>query len=407
MSAFAVRIQETCDAYIGAYYRSTVDVLILAAAAFTAVHGYALTHDWEQWTVGEWLINYSGGFVRRGLTGEVLLAISGRTGAPANVLVFATFVTLIGVFSVRFASLLRHKRITFWYLFLCLSPACLLFTLYNPEAIGRQELVVYVAFIAWADAYRRGSLTPAMLSLFAAVAFVATLVHELFVLFTPYFVLLSFVLSNSGHVEGDWRRALVVPAGACAGLAALLLFGHALNGEVLCGSIVRTGAPAKVCEGILAYGDPDPVRAVRDFIGHLTEHSALSLVLVFPLILLPVYLFLTANADGLSAPLLIAFFALFITISAPLFVLAVDWGRWISIHVILQTVTCAFFLHDVELVREPKRAGGWRNTGPLLVTGLVILSTTLLWGVNYCCSDEFFHPLGPLRAIGSVLRSLA
>jgi hypothetical protein len=243
-------------------------------------------------------------------------------------------------------------------LFLCLSPACLLFTLYNPEAISRQELVVYVAFIAWADAYRRGSLTPAMLAVFAAVAFVAMLVHEPFVLFTPDFVFLSFVLSNSGHVKADSRWALAVGA-------------------------------------------------VRDFVGHLTGHSVLSLVRVFPLILLPVYLCLTANADGLSAPMAIAFFALFITISAPLFVRAVDWGRRSSIHVILQTVTCTFFLYDAEPVRESKPAGGWRSTGPLLATGLVILSTTLLWGVNCCCSDELFHPLGPLRAIGSVRWSLA
>ena len=34
------------------------------------------TYQYDSWTIGEWLINYQGGFVRRGLSGETIYFLS-------------------------------------------------------------------------------------------------------------------------------------------------------------------------------------------------------------------------------------------------------------------------------------------------------------------------------------------
>jgi hypothetical protein len=409
MKNVAAAVQETCDSLLGGHYRRLLTMLLVATTAVTAVRGYALASDWEQWTVGEWLVSYGGGFVRRGLSGELLLTASHYARVPANILVFVTFVTLFVLFSLLFAELLRRKRITFWFVFLCVSPAFVLFTVYNPQATGRQELLVYVLFLLWAHASRRGDISHLTLAVFAALSFLATLVHELFFLFTPYFVFLTFLLRKFGRVEGDWRRALVIPGGALAAVLTLLLFARTLDERALCDRIVQSGAPVSVCNGILAYGDPDPVSVARDFAGHLDRHAVLALLLVFPVILLPVYLFLAGNAVGPISPVrLVGAFALFIVFSAPLFVLAVDWGRWISIHAVLLTVLCAHFLRDDGQAATAPRVRRSSGVGAAqLIAGLLILSSTLLWSVNYCCSDRFFNPFGPARAIRNSWRSLA
>lgn len=401
MSNPAVVIQQTCDAYLAGEYRRVLRLLFAGTTAFTVVRGYQFARDWEQWVVGEWLISYTGGFARRGLSGEVLLRASALTGVSVNLLVYVTIVALFVAFIVLFARLILRKQITFWYLFLCLSPAFLLFTVYNADAIGRQEHLVYVVFLLWAQVIARGRVTSSTMIGFAFLGFTATLVHELFALFTPYFVLLPFLFGRMQATRIDWRRSLVVPAGAGIAMLAILVFGRDLNEQALCDRILRTGAPATVCSGILAYGEAPLAHVTVDFIGHLNGHVVFSLLLVFPVVLVPIAAFLAANRHpGVDPSTLIALTALFILVTAPLFVMAVDWGRWVSIHTILLTVVCAHFLKDHSAARTT--AAPPVSVGAALVpviAGLLIVSTTLLWNVKYCCSDEYLNPLGPLRAI--------
>jgi hypothetical protein len=401
MSNPAAAIQQTCDAYFSGEYRRLLRLLFAGTVLFTVVRGYQLARDWEQWVVGEWLISYSKGFVRRGLSGEVLLRASAATGVSANLLVFLTIVVLFIAFVVLFARLIRRKTITFWYLFLCLSPAFLLFTVYNPDAIGRQELIVYVLFLLWAHLIARGTVTSPTIIAFGVLCFVATLAHELFSLYVPYFVLLPIVLARLQGKSVGWPQVLAVPAGAGLAVLVLLLFGRSLDEQALCERILRTGAPADVCGGILAYGDAPPTRLLADFVGHLNAHVVFSLLLVFPVVLLPAYVFLAANRHpGIAPPKLIALLTLFILLTAPLFVMAVDWGRWVSIHTVLLTIVCAHFLQDGDAspATAPQRVPAGAAAAHVTL-GLLIVSSTLLWNVKYCCNDDYFNPLGPIRTI--------
>lgn len=397
-------IQDTCDAWLDSYYQSLVFLLLGGMVIFTAWRGYLLTSDWEQWAVGEWMVSYSAGFVRRGLSGELLLAASKGTGVPINLVVFGTTIALFAAFCVLFASLLRGRQITFWYVFLLLSPTSLLFTFYNPIAVGRQELLVYVAFVLWAVASTRSSISRPVLIAFGVLAFAATLVHELFFLFTPYFVLLSFLLFKCGASGNNWKQSFIVPASSLAAVFAILLFSRSLDAQTLCDRIVAAGAPAKVCNGMFEYGDPRLSKQLLDFAGHFDGHVLLSLLLVFPIVLVPVCLFAIGNGKHpMSSSTLIATLAAFVIFSAPLFVLAVDWGRWISIHAVLTTVMCAPLLGDGVRppVHEPRPLS---VAGGHLLAGLLVLSSTLLWSVNYCCGDEYVNALGPVHELRHQLR---
>ena len=406
LEPFLRDIQDTCDVWLAEYYHRAIFLLLGGVSLFTAARGYQLASDWEQWSVGEWLISYTAGFVRRGLSGELLLAASERTGVAANLLVFATTLSLSVAFFILLAQLLRRKQITFWYLFLCLSPASLLFTLHNPAAVGRQELLVYVAFALWALAWNRGVPSRLALMGFAVFAFAATLVHELFFLFTPYFALLPFLLSTRRDGMPRVNESLIVPVGSFAAVLAIVLFSGSLDATALCERVMRAGAPAKVCTGIFEYGDPRISSGLLEFAGHFNGHTLVGLLLVFPIVLLPVGLFVVANEGrATSGSQLIATFCGFVLFSAPLFVLAVDWGRWISIHAVVTTVTCASLLPDraSAAVRAPVLRPG---VGRRLAVGLLVLSSTLLWSVNYCCGDEYFNSLGPIHALRQHLRQV-
>jgi hypothetical protein len=69
----------------------------------------------NEWPVTEWLVNYQGGFVRRGLIGELLLAISDPlTGILPNLyrLVLSSyFIYILIFFALYFAAQIKNYRV--------------------------------------------------------------------------------------------------------------------------------------------------------------------------------------------------------------------------------------------------------------------------------------------------------
>ena len=85
--------------------------------------------------LGDWLINYSGGLSRRGLTGEILVNFAGFFNLN---LIYTTliFVSIIFILFLYFLiKLINNSNISFLTTIIIFSPATLLFnifeTLYN------------------------------------------------------------------------------------------------------------------------------------------------------------------------------------------------------------------------------------------------------------------------------------
>lgn len=61
---------------LGAYYtEKAITALLFAVILFMALHSVIYPFDYVRYEVSDWLINYQGGFVRRGLIGELLLQL--------------------------------------------------------------------------------------------------------------------------------------------------------------------------------------------------------------------------------------------------------------------------------------------------------------------------------------------
>ena len=70
--------------------------LCLSVCIVAIINQYIASFHWghDSWQMTEWLINYAGGFVRRGLPGEVILQIAEQTKIQGNYLViFISFST--------------------------------------------------------------------------------------------------------------------------------------------------------------------------------------------------------------------------------------------------------------------------------------------------------------------------
>lgn len=117
--------------------------VFLLVVPFTRQIQASLTWGHESWNMTEWLINYSGGFVRRGLSGEFIALISGLSHIQANFVVIAIS---IAVYLVALVYLLRKTRHAF-PLVLMLSPVAMGAPVYE-EFIVRKDVLGILLFVA-------------------------------------------------------------------------------------------------------------------------------------------------------------------------------------------------------------------------------------------------------------------
>jgi len=159
----------------------------------------------DAYRVGDWLINYSGGFVRRGFFGQIAL-LEGRL-LPGTLLPFLLLIqlTLYGAllwFGFRLAQ--PHLAVRSTSIFLLLSPATFLFESLNPESF-RKELLGLVLLAAICNQLRQSNSAVRWLWGAAATLPLFVLSHEASVLFLPYI----FLAVLSAGFRSSYRKPLI------------------------------------------------------------------------------------------------------------------------------------------------------------------------------------------------------
>ena len=133
--------------------------------------------------VGDWLVNYEGGFVRRGLPGTPIISAATALATRPEWIVLALQAALYAVFFLLLLALVRERRPSIWFLAFLLSPAALLFPLYDEAVIGRKDVLFFAAFALYAWWMPRPASRWASAAAFGLGAAV-TLAHEMFFFFT-------------------------------------------------------------------------------------------------------------------------------------------------------------------------------------------------------------------------------
>ncbi len=341
---------------------TTVFFLVIATFAFLVT-----TRNWwqilsqggfESNQSGDWLINYSGGFVRRGLFGELLDLFVPETISIVVVLGALQIILLGGLFLVVSLLYLRTDRSPAW-LMICLSPAVLLFPAVNIEAAFRKELISLVLLGILALGAKRG-LGTGRLTFAVAIYSLAMFSHE------ASFVVLPGILFL---IHCFYTHGARVPKRIWYGL----FIGISIIG--LSASVWRAGSESQaqaICESWSARGIFECSQGALKSLTMTTQESISFLHSNY----MPQYLlYLAVLALALIPLLLVRFLPGYWRISLvallfllPMFLIAWDYGRWIYIA-LTQLSLLALALSTRHQLKEPVKV-------PLLVA----LAFVLLWG---------------------------
>jgi len=369
--------------------RLQLSLWVCVAYVLTMRNAYFQSLTLHRGAVADWLISYPGEFVRRGLGGELLWRIEQLSGLPMAWSIF--LISLLSYAVVALVSLKliwRLGRLREWLLIV--SPATLFFAAYQFGAVGRKEVLLLIipAMMLWHQMSARNPVNgelraPSLPSYLLLMAWLTMLLflHEGLLFIMPLFALFLW------QAWGDSMRSRQYLYGG--GVWLLLVFQgiawvslqHPPDPQAICDLLAeRATLPPGCAEPLmtsvswLSVGPKALWQMMAD--GYTPTHAA-SLVLGLMLGLMP--LVLLEGVQRIRVPYLLALAA-----TLPLFVLAIDWGRWLYV-----IATLSFFLHVQHRLRMPASMLRPAATQPGLWAGLAIsvcfVAWISTWQLKQCC----------------------
>ena len=135
--------------YLKKNWSSYFQIYVFALIFFGIFFLYSKHNVGNDSSLSDWLINYEGGFVRRGLIGELITNFSSILSLKLrdSILIFQLFFFLSYYFLIiLFCKNLMQNKLVILAIF---SPIFILYPVAEIEALGRKELIIFTIFLSY------------------------------------------------------------------------------------------------------------------------------------------------------------------------------------------------------------------------------------------------------------------
>ena len=129
-------------------YKNFFIGLLIVAFIFQISKFYTFYEDYSDWQYADWLINYQGGFVRRGLLGNIIFKLNYYTGVNHIKIIICIYLSAYFLFIILFYKILEKIWAInpYLFLFISISPSTLFFPLFDFDALFRKEIFFFIVF---------------------------------------------------------------------------------------------------------------------------------------------------------------------------------------------------------------------------------------------------------------------
>ncbi|SDQ53358.1 hypothetical protein SAMN05421664_1943 [Chryseobacterium soldanellicola] len=305
--------------------------LIAVTAVYTLVFTYIYNFKDDGYILADWLINYQdGGFKRRGLSGSFFFILQDFTGLRLNYIVYFFQFLIISGFFLLYTRLIRYKITDLLYLSLLLSSIGFVGLLNTVTYVGKKEFIIFLLFTWFIYLLDNDKLSKNKEYIFCILLFITALLHEVVLFYVPYFAIALYLKTGKIEIKRyiKYFLAVIIPS------ILILKFGKNVNEGMSLQILAQRGVHPTY--GIFYWNINE-----RDYIKqHSHEYLLYFISLAFSVFHIAYYMKCLKGQKIILSILLIAAFLF----SFPLFYLAIDWGRWMYIHMMLIIVLFALLL---------------------------------------------------------------
>ena len=100
-------------------------------------------------TISEWLINYEGGFTKRGLIGQLSIYLSNFFTIKLREIIFILQTLMVGVYFVLIYQFLKNISYNKIFIFAIFTPIFILYPIAEIEVLARKEIFIFIYFLIY------------------------------------------------------------------------------------------------------------------------------------------------------------------------------------------------------------------------------------------------------------------
>ena len=373
----------------------TIYFIILSICAISFLHrNYISFHSIN---FAEWLINYQGSFVRRGIIGEINYNLSKYLSLNLFKITFITqvfFFFTFYFFSGKF--ILNYKNHFFLLILAIFSPIGFLFPLAELESLGRKE-IFYLAFLSFylffISLNKKVFLSQFLLIFFLPIILLA---HEGMIFFYSYLFIANFFYLKKSKVKNYYL------INSCIGVYIIIVFiisyfnfNTTYNSlDKLCNSLGEYLEFSKCIEinGFYKITE-NPKIIINQFFEHVNLYGVFS-ILKFSLFsifgFIPLFLLINNKKiinffNFKLKPFHIILICLLM--SFPIYI-AIDWGRWTHINY-LSTLFLIIYLIKIKVFSINKnKIYKYLENLKFYKKFLIFVSFCLWWNLKILLTDD-------------------
>lgn len=305
-------------------------------------------------SIAEWLINYQGGFGRRGFLGEIFLEVSSFTKINLKQIIFYFLVIFILTYHYLLFLFLKNLKFNIFFIIAVLSPLFVIFPIAEIEALGRKDILIPTLFLILSLLYQKLDINKLSIVLLFSYT-ILILTHEVSIFYLPFFYFFIF----SKIKKFDLNNLLLILFISTYFLTLIYFLTQSnfteVNIEKMCNYLIeihntRCGLGAYVLNRSLDENIAE-LGLINFF--HVTRAIWIFFLgFIGLIIIVPNTIF---NLDNSKIFFLnhINFFKIFLLLWTPTlipFFIAVDWGRWFNLSYTMSFLFY-FFCLRYELIK--------------------------------------------------------
>jgi len=322
-------------------------LVILGSFFFVIIKFYSFYTEYSGMQYADWLINYQGGLVRRGLIGEVLFKFHKIFLIDLDLLIFIFVVLLYSIFTYYLLRSLKYIKSSYENLLIILSPGFFLYPVMNSQVVGRKE-IFFISLFSSLIFLEKKIHQKLLLPIFIISIVILSLSHSGFVFYVPYFLVLYFLIKSNRELIFNLLDFFIF----IFVMVCLIFFIQFFNGTQL--------HIEKICESVSEFaskncGQDDQISFLDNTIKNYFFEKFLDFkllknyLLIYTISIFFVFFFISLkllDATYTSKFYLFKKFNPFFVIctlfifTLPVYILTLDWGRYIYI-----SYSITFFLY--------------------------------------------------------------
>ena len=291
-------------------------------------------------TISEWLINYEGGFTKRGLIGQIAIELSRYFQTNLRWMIFLLQSFTLTLYFILLFNLLKHLRYERIIILSIFTPIFILYPVAEIEVLARKEVIVFTLFLTYLFIPRNSNYKIFSFTIFLVLAI---LIWEPIVFFFPLIFLFEIIENKIENI--DKKLIKLILSFLPSFLIALLIIFDPITPEqhkimaltlknefgescyMSCGRLITVSSIAQQFQGQIE----------RYSLEVFVRYSLIIFIGFFPLFILfrnsklnnkKLFLFKNFNNP-------INTFYLGVLPVSVLFAMGFDWGRWVNIFYVI------------------------------------------------------------------------